>query len=102
MRILRRRGWELPEWMATPEAFVLGRRTALAGAGSIALAGSVREGGHRGRLADAGVADHERALASAALDLVQQAGERAELPSPADDTLGHTDTVRRPAPRGKC
>jgi len=47
MRVLRRRGWELPEWMATPEAFVLGRRTALAGAGSIALAGSVRAGVQR-------------------------------------------------------
>ena len=38
MHILRRRGWELSERLATPEALVLGRRTALAGAGSVALA----------------------------------------------------------------
>ena len=38
MHILRRRGWELPERLATPEGLVLGRRAALAGAGSIALA----------------------------------------------------------------
>ncbi len=42
MRILRRRGWELPERLVTPEALVLGRRTALAGAGSIALAANAR------------------------------------------------------------
>ena len=38
MDILRRRGWELPEHLVTPEALVLGRRSALAGAGAIALA----------------------------------------------------------------
>jgi methionine sulfoxide reductase catalytic subunit len=40
MHILRRRGWELPERLVTPEALVMGRRAALAGAGSLALAGS--------------------------------------------------------------
>ena len=38
MHILRRRGWELPERLVTPEALVLGRRAALAGAGAVALA----------------------------------------------------------------
>jgi methionine sulfoxide reductase catalytic subunit len=38
MHILRRRGWELPERLVTPEALVMSRRTALVGAGSIALA----------------------------------------------------------------
>jgi methionine sulfoxide reductase catalytic subunit len=40
MDILRRRGWELPESLATPEHLVLGRRAALAGAGSVALSAS--------------------------------------------------------------
>lgn len=39
MHILRRRGWELPERLVTPETLVIGRRTALAAAGSLALAG---------------------------------------------------------------
>lgn len=39
MHIVRRRGWELPEWQVTPEALVMGRRTALAAAGSLAFAG---------------------------------------------------------------
>ena len=38
MHILRRRGWELPEHLVTPEALVLGRRAALTGAGSVVLA----------------------------------------------------------------
>ena len=38
MHILRRRGWELPERLVTPEALVMGRRAALAGAGSLAMA----------------------------------------------------------------
>jgi sulfoxide reductase catalytic subunit YedY len=38
MHILRRRGWELPEGLVTPEALVMGRRAALAGAGSLVLA----------------------------------------------------------------
>jgi sulfoxide reductase catalytic subunit YedY len=38
MHILRRRGWEVSERLVTPEALVLGRRAALAGAGSVALA----------------------------------------------------------------
>ena len=38
MHIMRRRGWELPERLVTPEALVLSRRAALAGAGSVALA----------------------------------------------------------------
>jgi sulfoxide reductase catalytic subunit YedY len=38
MHILRRRGWELSERVVTPAALVLGRRAALAGAGSVALA----------------------------------------------------------------
>jgi sulfoxide reductase catalytic subunit YedY len=37
MHILRRRGWEIPERLVTPEALVMGRRTALAAAGAIAL-----------------------------------------------------------------
>jgi len=40
MHILRRRGWELPERLVTPEALVMGRRTALAGAGTIVLGGT--------------------------------------------------------------
>ena len=38
MHILRRRGWEVSERLVTPEALVLGRRAALAGAGAVALA----------------------------------------------------------------
>ena len=38
MHILRRRGWEVSERLVTLEALVLGRRAALAGAGSVALA----------------------------------------------------------------
>jgi methionine sulfoxide reductase catalytic subunit len=38
MNILRRRGWELPDRLVTPEALVMGRRAALAGAGALALA----------------------------------------------------------------
>jgi sulfoxide reductase catalytic subunit YedY len=38
MHILRRRGWELPERLVTQEALVMGRRAALAGVGSLALA----------------------------------------------------------------
>jgi methionine sulfoxide reductase catalytic subunit len=38
MHILRRRGWELPDRFATQQALVMGRRAALAGAGSLALA----------------------------------------------------------------
>ena len=38
MRILRRRGWEIPERLATPEALVMNRRAVLAGAGSMVLA----------------------------------------------------------------
>jgi methionine sulfoxide reductase catalytic subunit len=38
MHILRRRGWELPDRFATRQALVMGRRAALAGAGSLALA----------------------------------------------------------------
>ena len=37
MHMLRRRGWEIPERLVTPEALMMGRRTALA-AGAIALA----------------------------------------------------------------
>jgi methionine sulfoxide reductase catalytic subunit len=36
MNILRRRGWELPDRLVTPEALVMGRRAALAGAGALA------------------------------------------------------------------
>ncbi|MEJ0017238.1 MAG: protein-methionine-sulfoxide reductase catalytic subunit MsrP [Acetobacteraceae bacterium] len=42
MHIVRRRGWELPESLVTPEALVLGRRAALAGAGAVALAQPAR------------------------------------------------------------
>jgi sulfoxide reductase catalytic subunit YedY len=38
MHVLRRRGWELSERLVTPAGLVLGRRAALAGAGSVALA----------------------------------------------------------------
>jgi methionine sulfoxide reductase catalytic subunit len=38
MHILRRRGWELPESLVTPEALVMSRRAALTGAGSLVLA----------------------------------------------------------------
>jgi len=38
MHILRRRGWELPEHLVTAETLVMGRRAALAGVGSLALA----------------------------------------------------------------
>jgi sulfoxide reductase catalytic subunit YedY len=38
MHIMRRRGWELPERLATPEALVLSRRGALAGVGLLAAA----------------------------------------------------------------
>jgi sulfoxide reductase catalytic subunit YedY len=37
MLIKRRRGWEIPERLATPEAVVLDRRTVLAGAGALAV-----------------------------------------------------------------
>jgi sulfoxide reductase catalytic subunit YedY len=37
---MRRRGWELPERLITPEAAVMGRRAALGGAGALALAGA--------------------------------------------------------------
>ncbi len=35
MQILRRRGWEIPERLVTPEAAVLGRRAVLAGAAAL-------------------------------------------------------------------
>jgi methionine sulfoxide reductase catalytic subunit len=38
MHIMRRRGWELPERLVTPEALVLSRRGALAGVGLLAAA----------------------------------------------------------------
>ena len=38
MHIVRRRGWEVSERSVTPEALVMGRRAALAGAGSLAIA----------------------------------------------------------------
>lgn len=38
MHIMRRRGWELPERLVTPETLVLSRRGALAGAGLLAAA----------------------------------------------------------------
>ncbi|MFI4980965.1 MAG: protein-methionine-sulfoxide reductase catalytic subunit MsrP [Nevskiales bacterium] len=38
MRVLRRRGWELPERLVTPEALAMNRRGLLAGAGAVALA----------------------------------------------------------------
>jgi sulfoxide reductase catalytic subunit YedY len=39
MLIARRRGWELPESAATPEALALGRRAVLAGSAALALGG---------------------------------------------------------------
>ena len=39
MHVLRRRGWELSERTVTPEALVMRRRTALAGAASVAISG---------------------------------------------------------------
>ena len=50
MHIVRRRGWELKDSEATPEALALGRRTALAGAGAL-IAGAPAMAG----AADAGV-----------------------------------------------
>jgi len=41
MLIRRKRDWEIPESMATPEALFLNRRRLLQGAGSVALAGAV-------------------------------------------------------------
>jgi methionine sulfoxide reductase catalytic subunit len=38
MRMIRRRGWELPDRFATPEAFVFNRRALLAGTAAAALA----------------------------------------------------------------
>ena len=38
MHIMRRRGWELPERLVTPEALMLSRRAALAGVGLLAAA----------------------------------------------------------------
>ncbi|MGA9015296.1 MAG: molybdopterin-dependent oxidoreductase, partial [Acetobacteraceae bacterium] len=43
MHIVRRRSWELSERLVTPEALVLGRRAALAGAGSVVLAAAAPE-----------------------------------------------------------
>jgi sulfoxide reductase catalytic subunit YedY len=37
MNIIRRRGWEIPERLATPEHLVFSRRSLMAGAGSLAL-----------------------------------------------------------------
>ena len=37
----RRKGWELPERLATPERFVLGRRAAMAGGAGLIAAGAV-------------------------------------------------------------
>src|SRR5512138_3270587 len=41
MLIKIRRGWEIPERMATPEEFVFNRRRVLKGAGALALAGAL-------------------------------------------------------------
>ncbi len=38
MNVIRRRGWEIPERLATPEHLVFGRRTVLAAAGALVLA----------------------------------------------------------------
>src|SRR5688572_14231610 len=38
MHVIRRRGWEMPERLATPEDLFLDRRTFLAGAGAAAMA----------------------------------------------------------------
>lgn len=40
MHIQRRRRWELPERLLTPEALVMGRRSAIAAAGSLVLGGA--------------------------------------------------------------
>lgn len=40
MYIIRRRGWEIPASQVTPEAFVLNRRNALAGAAALGIAGA--------------------------------------------------------------
>ena len=52
MLIRIRRGWELPERIATPEALVMNRRGALKTAGVAALAG-VLAGCDRGQQAQA-------------------------------------------------
>ena len=43
MHILQRRGWDLSERLVTPEALMLGRRAAMAGAGSVVLAAAAPE-----------------------------------------------------------
>ena len=42
MFIRRRKGWEIPERQATPEAVWLDRRQVLAGAGALAVSGATR------------------------------------------------------------
>jgi sulfoxide reductase catalytic subunit YedY len=54
MRVLRSRGWEIPESRVTPKAIVLGRRRLLAGAAATPLALAL--GTSRARGADEGVA----------------------------------------------
>jgi sulfoxide reductase catalytic subunit YedY len=50
MRLIRRRGWHLPDALATPEALVFNRRSLLAGAAATALAPALA---HAQRAADA-------------------------------------------------
>ncbi|PWB65217.1 MAG: protein-methionine-sulfoxide reductase catalytic subunit MsrP [Bradyrhizobiaceae bacterium] len=52
MHITRRRGWELPEALATPEAVFLSRRALLAGAAGIAALAAVPGRGLAQRVAD--------------------------------------------------
>ncbi len=52
MHIIRRRGWELPERLATPESVFLNRRAFLNGAASVAAALAVPQAAQAQRIAD--------------------------------------------------
>jgi sulfoxide reductase catalytic subunit YedY len=52
MHIIRRRGWEIPESQATPEAVFLSRRALIGGAASIAVAATLPASALSQRIAD--------------------------------------------------
>ncbi len=47
MNIIKRRGWDIPERLVTPEAAVIGRRSLLAGTAAVSIAGALRPGAAR-------------------------------------------------------
>jgi sulfoxide reductase catalytic subunit YedY len=51
MNVIRRRGWEIPERLATPEHLVFNRRTFMAGAGALAI---MPQGASAQRVSDLG------------------------------------------------